>query len=80
MAEGSAANATDHNPARFQADAGLLEAARRARTSSTGPHIVEGVIGSSDIWNDEIDLYLHSGGTLPDLNKALGNTLSVQTN
>src|SRR5262249_39276056 len=55
MAEGSAANATDHNPARFQADPGLLEAARRARPSSKS-RIVEGVIGSTDSGNDETDL------------------------
>lgn len=55
-AEGSAINATVHTPSRFQADSGLLEAARRARASYTKARIVEGIIGSSDIWNDELDL------------------------
>jgi adenosylhomocysteine nucleosidase len=55
-AEGSAINATDHTPARFQADASLLEAARHARSSYTKVRVVEGVIGSSDMWNDELDL------------------------
>jgi len=55
-AEGSAINATAHTPSRFQADSSLLDAARRVQSSYTKVRIVEGVIGSSDIWNDELDL------------------------
>jgi adenosylhomocysteine nucleosidase len=54
--EGSAANAAVHTPARFQADADLLDAARRARATFQKATIVEGIIGSSDVWNDELDL------------------------
>jgi adenosylhomocysteine nucleosidase len=42
--------------ARFQSDARLLDAARRAKARYTRARIVEGVIGTSDMWNDEIDL------------------------
>jgi adenosylhomocysteine nucleosidase len=54
--EGSAGNDPDaRRPARFQADGPLLAAARHARTDYTKGRIVEGVIGSADMWNDEID-------------------------
>jgi adenosylhomocysteine nucleosidase len=40
---------------RFQGDAGLLSAARSARDLYRKGRIVDGVIGSSEVWNSEID-------------------------
>jgi adenosylhomocysteine nucleosidase len=40
---------------RFPADEGLMAAARDARGQYQKGHVVEGVIGSSDVWNSEID-------------------------
>ncbi len=40
---------------RFRADDGLLAAARRARSTYSRGHVVEGVIGSADVWNSELD-------------------------
>jgi len=54
--DGSAVNATDHKPARFPADPRLLETAQRVRSSYTRAKVVAGVIGSGDMWNDELDL------------------------
>lgn len=54
--EGSAGN--DPNAwvmRRFAADAGLLAAAISARDRHTAGRVVEGVIGSSDVWNSELD-------------------------
>ena len=42
--------------ARFPADAALLAAARSVRSGYTRGRVVEGVIGSSDIWHEEVDL------------------------
>lgn len=42
--------------ARFHADAALLAAAQSARGSYTRGRVVLGVIGTSDVWNDELDL------------------------
>jgi adenosylhomocysteine nucleosidase len=54
--EGSAGNDPKaRKPARFQADEPLLAAARRAKGAYTRGRVVEGVIGSSDVWNEEID-------------------------
>ncbi len=54
--EGSAGNdPRARRPARFQADGLLLAAARQAERAYTRGRVVEGVIGSSDVWNDEID-------------------------
>jgi adenosylhomocysteine nucleosidase len=61
--EGSAGNdPRARRPARFQADRLLLAAARRAQGAYTRGRVVEGVIGSSDVWNDEIDrvAWLHT--------------------
>jgi adenosylhomocysteine nucleosidase len=55
--EGSAGN--DPNARRiahFDGDADLLAAAHSAKSSYSRGRIVDGVIGSSDIWNDELDL------------------------
>jgi len=55
-ADGSAASgASQRKLARFEGDAGLLAAARSVKSSYTKARVVEGVIGSSDVWNDEID-------------------------
>jgi adenosylhomocysteine nucleosidase len=40
---------------RFEADPALLSAAKRASDSYTNGRVVEGVIGSSDTWNSELD-------------------------
>lgn len=48
-------SARDRKPARFQADASLLAAARSARATYARGRVVEGVIGTSDMWNDEVD-------------------------
>jgi adenosylhomocysteine nucleosidase len=40
---------------RFHADERLLEAARRSQSSYQKGRVVEGVIGSSEVWNSEID-------------------------
>jgi adenosylhomocysteine nucleosidase len=54
--DGSAgAGAAGRTLARFEADVSLLAAARRAKPAYTRARVVEGVIGSSDVWNDEID-------------------------
>jgi len=54
--EGSAGNdAIEHRPARFEANGSLLAAARSVKQTYRRARVVEGVIGSSDMWNDEID-------------------------
>ena len=54
--EGSAGNDPQKQTlARFAGDSLLLEVARRATTLYKNGRVVEGVIGSSDMWNDEID-------------------------
>ncbi len=40
---------------RFQGDPGLLAAARRVRGLYTRGQVVEGVLGSSEVWNSELD-------------------------
>ena len=40
---------------RFPGDEGLLAAARNVRGQYRKGHVVEGVIGSSEVWNSEID-------------------------
>jgi adenosylhomocysteine nucleosidase len=51
--DGSAA--ASRKPARFAADDSLLAAARAVTSRYTRGRIVEGVIGTSDMWNDELD-------------------------
>ena len=54
--EGSAGNDPNaRNMRRFHADEGLLAAARSVRDRYRKGRVVEGVIGSSEIWNSEID-------------------------
>jgi len=56
-ADGSAGN--DPNArriAKFVADEDLLAAARKVRSTYTRGKVVEGVLATSDMWNDEIDL------------------------
>lgn len=56
VSEGSAGNdANEHRVARFPGDRALLAAARSVTQLYKRGRVVEGVIGSSDIWNDEID-------------------------
>lgn len=40
---------------KFQADAGLLAAAQRVKSSYNKGKVVEGTIGSADVWNNELD-------------------------
>jgi len=44
---------------RFTADADLLAAAQRVRDWYTRGRVVDGVIGSSDMWNSELDRIAH---------------------
>ena len=54
--EGSAGEDPDaRSMRRFRGDEGLLAAARNARGHYLKGRVVEGVIGSSEIWNSEID-------------------------
>jgi adenosylhomocysteine nucleosidase len=57
--EGSAGENPDaHRMRRFSGDEGLLAAARSVRGSYQKGRVVEGVIGSADVWNSEIDRIL----------------------
>jgi adenosylhomocysteine nucleosidase len=54
--EGSAGNdSSARKVARFPADSVLLATARSVAGLYTRGHVVDGVIGSADMWNDEID-------------------------
>ena len=56
LTEGSAISANaPHTPSRFDADPRLLAVARDVRGSYTRGRVVEGIIGSSDMWIDELD-------------------------
>jgi len=56
LSEGSAGNdSSARRVARFSADSVLLAAARSVARQYKRGHVVDGVIGSSDVWNDEID-------------------------
>ncbi len=56
-ADGTASNDPNaRRVAKFSADERLLAAARSAIKSYTRGRVVEGVLGSSDMWNDELDL------------------------
>jgi adenosylhomocysteine nucleosidase len=44
---------------RFEADAALLAAAQRVKDRYTRGRVVDGVIGSSDMWNSELDRITH---------------------
>jgi len=56
LADGSAISANaPHSPARFDADPALLAVAHQVRGSYTRGRVVDGIIGSSDMWIDELD-------------------------
>jgi adenosylhomocysteine nucleosidase len=55
MFEGSDANDTARTVVRFTGDSLLTAAAGSASGSYTRGRVVNGVIGSADMWNDEID-------------------------
>jgi adenosylhomocysteine nucleosidase len=58
--EGSAGSATANRQlARFVADAQWVDTARRAQGSYKRGRVVEGIIGSSDMWIDEVDYVNH---------------------
>jgi adenosylhomocysteine nucleosidase len=72
---GSAGNdSTARRVARFSGDSLLLVVARRAEKLHTRGHVVGGVIGSSDMWNDEIDLigryHMKYGTSVEDMETA----------
>ncbi len=54
-ADGSAATDRNTGLASFDADPALMGTARGVRSAYTRGRVVEGVIGSSDMWNDEVD-------------------------
>ncbi len=54
----AAADPAARRPAAFAGDPELLAAARVARAAYTKGKVVEGVIGTSDAWNDEVDVVL----------------------
>jgi len=68
--EGSAGQDPDaRSMRRFHGDEGLLAAARSVRGSYRKGRVVEGVIGSSEIWNSEIDrivLFHEQFGTIAE--------------
>jgi len=56
LLDGSAISQTAPKmPARFDADASLVELARSVRGTYTRGRVVDGIIGSSDMWIDELD-------------------------
>ncbi|MCX6143624.1 MAG: 5'-methylthioadenosine/S-adenosylhomocysteine nucleosidase [Ignavibacteriales bacterium] len=56
LLEGSAGNdSAARKVSRFPGDSALLASARSVAGLYTRGHVVDGVIGSSDMWNDEID-------------------------
>jgi len=56
-ADGTASNDPNaRHVATFKADTGLVAAAEASRSSYTRGRVVQGTIGSSDMWNDELDL------------------------
>jgi adenosylhomocysteine nucleosidase len=73
--EGSAGNdSTACKVARFPGDTVLLAAARRVARLYTRGRVVDGVIGSSDMWVDEIDLiekyHTQYGSSVEDMETA----------
>jgi adenosylhomocysteine nucleosidase len=54
-ADGSAATDRNTGLATFDGDPALLGTARGLKSAYTRGRVVEGVIGSSDMWNDEVD-------------------------
>lgn len=57
--EGSAGAATVQTLTRFDADSNLLAVARGVGSSYTRGRVMDGVIGSSDMWIDEVDFVTH---------------------
>lgn len=56
LTDGSAISANaPHSPSRFDADPRLLAVAREIGGSYTRGRVVDGIIGSSDMWIDELD-------------------------
>ena len=54
--EGTSNDPNARRIARFDGDANLLAAAHAAESSYSRGRVVDGVIGTSDMWNDELDL------------------------
>lgn len=75
LSEGSAANDPGrHTVARFEGDSLLAAVARNTAPLYTHGRVVDGVIGSSDMWNDEIDrlVWFHKefGATVEEMETA----------
>jgi adenosylhomocysteine nucleosidase len=73
--EGTSSNdSTGRRVARFPGDPVLLEAAHRVAGSYKQGRVVDGVIGSSDMWIDEIDLiqkyHINYGSSVEDMETA----------
>lgn len=68
--------------ARFAADSQLLASARQVRASYERGRVVDGVIGSSDMWIDEVDLVNHMhaayGTSVEEMETAAAAQVSVQ--
>jgi adenosylhomocysteine nucleosidase len=83
LSDGSAGNDPNaRNAARFPGDPALLSAALSAKGSYTRGRIVEGVIGSSDMWNDELDriarLHADYGSTVEEMETASAAQIAKQ--
>ncbi len=81
-ADGSAANDRGGGLAGFDGDPALMATARAQRASYSRGRVVEGVIGSSDLWNDEVDrvLALHRtyGTTVEEMETASAAQVAAQ--
>jgi adenosylhomocysteine nucleosidase len=83
--EGSAGNDPHaRRIASFDGDADLLAAAHNAKSSYSRGRIVDGVIGSSDIWNDELDLiarfHKEYGTSVEEMETASAASVAKQLN
>jgi adenosylhomocysteine nucleosidase len=81
-ADGSAATDRGGGLAGFDGDPSLMASARSLTASYTQGRVVEGVIGSSDVWNDEVDrvLALHRtyGTTVEEMETASAAQVAAQ--
>jgi adenosylhomocysteine nucleosidase len=81
-ADGSAATDRGGGLAGFDGDPALMATARAQKASYSRGRVVEGVIGSSDLWNDEVDrvLALHRmyGTTVEEMETASAAQVAAQ--
>jgi len=73
-----------HSPARFTGDESLLAAARGAATLYKRGRVVDGAIGTADMWNDEIDrlawLHREYGVMVEEMETAAAAQVAAQLN